>query len=217
MAVRKLKKSYQNVTGFFPSNLLRRLVQFDSMLERDFILLLDMHPAVRRFSEQPMKIRFIDGSGAAQVYVPDFHVEFTGGRFLGRSITRPWIVETKYRRDLAENWPKIRPKLRAGFSEAARRNSQFHVVTESCLSCIPLTNAKFLRPFLNSDLPAAALEDIVATLQLVGRTTVGVFSSQARNWQTVNPGHIIWTAVAKRMIAVDFEMPLGPETTIWVR
>src|ERR1017187_4079 len=103
MAVRKLKKSYQNVTGLFPSNLLRRLVQFDSMLERDFILLLDLHPSVRWFAEQPMKIRFIDASGVDQVYVPDFYVEFKGGRFLGRNVKRPWIVETKYRRDLVEN------------------------------------------------------------------------------------------------------------------
>jgi hypothetical protein len=218
MPVRKLKKSYQNVTGLFPSNLLRRLVQFDSMLERDFILLLDMHPAVRWFSEQPMKIRFIDGSGDDQVYVPDFHIEFAGGRFLGRDVARPWIVETKYRRDLTENWPKIRPKLRAGFREAARRNSQFHIVTESCLSCIPLTNAKFLRPFLNSDLPATALDEVLAALQTAGQTTVGaLLSSQTWNRHGINPSHVIWSAVAKRMIAADFEMPLGPETTIWVR
>ncbi len=51
MPVRKLKKSYRNVTGLFYSNRLRRLVQFDSMLERDFILILDIHPAVRWFAK----------------------------------------------------------------------------------------------------------------------------------------------------------------------
>ena len=96
MAVRKLKKSYQNVTGRFYSTLLNRLVQFDSRLERDFILLLDMHPVVRWFAEQPMKIRFTDESGVQQVYVPDFLITFHGGRFLGRKAHRPWIVETKY-------------------------------------------------------------------------------------------------------------------------
>jgi hypothetical protein len=56
MLVRKLKKSHRNVTGRFYSTLLNRLVQFDSLLERDFILLLDMHPSVRWFAEQPLKI-----------------------------------------------------------------------------------------------------------------------------------------------------------------
>ncbi|XWK52485.1 Tn7 transposase TnsA N-terminal domain-containing protein [Tunturiibacter empetritectus] len=177
-----------------------------------------MHPAVRWFSEQPMKIRFIDETGVDQVYVPDFHIEFTSGRFLGRDVTRPWIVETKYRSDLAENWPKIRQKLRAGFREATRRNSQFHIVSEACLSCIPLTNAKFVRPFLNSDLSAAMLDEVVAALRSAGRTTVRAFlTSQTWNYHTVDPRQVIWSAIAKRMISSDFEMPFGPETTIWVR
>src|ERR1700761_7837751 len=117
MAVRKLKKSYQNVTGLFCSALLNRSVQFDSLLERDFILLLDMHPSVHWFAEQPMKIRFRDADDAEQVYVPDFLVAFNSDRFLGKSARRPWIVETKYRSELAENWKTIRPKLRAGFRE----------------------------------------------------------------------------------------------------
>lgn len=218
MPVRRLKKSYQNVTGLFPSNLLRRLVQFDSILERDFILLLDMHPSVLSFAEQPMKIRFVDGNGADQVYVPDFQITFTSGRFLGRNVIRPWIVETKYRSDLAENWPKIRPKLRAGFREACRRDAQFHIVSESCLSCIPLSNAKFLRRFSNSDLPAATLDEVVAALQSAGRTTVGAFlSSQTWSRHALDPSHVIWSAIAKRMIAADFEIPLGPKTIIWVR
>lgn len=95
MPVRALKNSYRNVTGLFFSRKLGRLVQFDSMLERDFILLLDMHTAVGSFAEQPMKVDWLDREGVSQVYVPDFLISFTGDVFLGRRIWRPWIVETK--------------------------------------------------------------------------------------------------------------------------
>jgi hypothetical protein len=70
MPVRKLKKSYKNVTGLYFSRKLGRPVQFDSMLERDFILLLDLHPSVLSFAEQPMRIRWLSSDGLPQVYVP---------------------------------------------------------------------------------------------------------------------------------------------------
>jgi hypothetical protein len=216
MPVRKLKKSYQNVTGFFHSNLLRRLVQFDSILERDFILLLDVHPAVRWFSEQPMKIRFIDATGVDQVYVPDFHIEFTGDRFLGRDVTRPWIVETKYRSDLAENWPRVRPKIRAGFHEAHKRHSSFHIVTESRMATAELSNARFLKRFANAELPAGVLEELLNKLRSTGRTSVGSLLSVGLSFPSRVGEQAIWTAIARRLILADFERPLGPETLVWI-
>ena len=77
-----------------------------------------------------MKIRFFDADAEAQLYVPDFHVRFSGGRFLGRRVRRPWIVETKYSRDVTDNWEGIRPKVRAGVGEASKLHSVFHIVTE---------------------------------------------------------------------------------------
>lgn len=218
MPVRILKKSYQNVTGLFFSTLLKRHVQFDSLLERDFILLLDMHPAVRWFTEQPMKIRYRDRDGIEQIYVPDFLIEFEDLRFLGRSVRQRWIVETKYRCDLKANWSKIRPKLRAGFCEARRRKAQFRIVTESCLSSVSLRNAKFLRPFLNVDLSAAVVAELIGTVRMAGRTTVGALLCCPPNIQLNEKfSYFIWASVAKRMVAADLEMPLGAETTIWVR
>lgn len=218
MPVRRLKKNYQNVTGLFYSNLLRRLVQFDSILERDFILLLDVHPAVRWFAEQPMRIRYRDGEGLDQIYVPDFLIHFEASCFMGKCARRPWIVETKYRSDLIAKWPKIRPKLRAGFREAHRRNSQFHIVTESCLSTIPLANARFLRRFMNIDLPEVLLNELTNWVRKSGRMTVGdVLSSPGLGRQVGNVGQVIWAAVAKRMVAAEFDIPLGLETAIWVR
>lgn len=217
MAVRKLKKSYRNVTGLFYSSLLRRLVQFDSVLERDFILLLDMHPAVRWFAEQPMKIPYTGVEGFKQIYVPDFLIEFEGLRFLGRGVCRSWIVETKYRCDLKANWSKIRPKLRAGFREAHRRNAQFHIVTETCLSSVSLTNAKFLRPFLNADMPSSVIAEVISTVRMAGRTTVDALLSCPPNIQNEKFSYVIWAAIARRLLAAEFEKPLGPETIIWAR
>ncbi len=151
MPVRKLKKSYQNVTGRVYSGRLHRSVQFDSLLEREFIDILNLHPAVRAFEEQPMKIGYVDENGNRQVYVPDFYVRFKGGEFLGRKVNRPWIVETKYRSDLHENWQRIKPKLRAGFRVAVLDRCTFRVVSESILNGPVAKNVKFLKRFINAE------------------------------------------------------------------
>lgn len=219
MAVRKLKKSHQNVTGRFYSTLLNRLVQFDSLLERDFILLLDMHPAVRWFAEQPLKILVGHETGAQQFYVPDFLITFHAGGFLGWRTCKPWIVETKYCSDLRANWLKIRPKLRAGVREARRRDSQFRVITESRLATVDLANARFLRRYLNADVPPETVESVVRVAQAARRTTIGDLSSEIMisGHQAGKVDQAIWVAIARRLIAADFDKPFGPQTMVWVR
>ncbi len=216
MAVRKLKKSYQNVTGRFYSTLLNRLVQFDSLLERDFILLLDLHPDVRWFAEQPMRIPVGPEDGPEQFYVPDFLVTFHGGGFLGWKTLRPWIVETKCSSDLRANWPKLRRKFRAGVREARKRDCLFRIVTESRLFATELANAQFLRRYANVDIPPAAIETILRTIQMSGRTTIANLSSTTMaQVGSIHPA--VWVAIAKRLIAAEFCKPFGPQTTVWVR
>lgn len=218
MAVRKLKKSYQNVTGRFYSTLLNRLVQFDSLLERDFILLLDMHPAVRWFAEQPLKVP-LGNDSTGQYYVPDFLITFNTGRFLGRRTVRPWIVETKYRCDLKANWLKLRPKFKAGVHEAHKRASQFRIVTETRLSTAGLENARFLRRCCNADVRPEAIECVIQTVRAAGQMTIGDLSSQTARLglRAGQADHTIWIAIAKRLIAAEFDQPFGPQTIVWVR
>ena len=198
MPVRKLQKSYRNVTGLFYSNRLRRLVQFDSMLERDFILILDLHPSVRWFAEQPMRIPWVDEAGARQTYVPDFRITFRGGVFLGRQTRRPWLVETKYRGDLLENWERIKPKVRAGFGEAAQRRLTFHIVTETDISGHPLENAKFLRKFVNSDVPPELIRVLLDRLTGGFQTTPAILLGKVStsDIEKSSLDQALWTAIS---------------------
>ena len=218
MPVRKLKKSYRNVTGLFYSRRLRRLVQFDSLLERDFIQLLDIHPAVLSFAEQPVRIEFTDEQGTDLVYVPDFHVTFRSGVFLGRRVKHPWIVETKYQSDLKENWPKIAPKARAAVRSARRCESIFHIITEACLEGPPLENARFLRRYMNSE-PSKEVLSVV--LDEVRSRREGITVGDLRESLHVQHyGHLdeqaLWCALAHRLVFADLERPLTSQTLVWM-
>jgi hypothetical protein len=69
----------RNVVGYFPSLKMRRMVQFESTLERDLIYLLDFDRRVAAFEEQPLKIVY-QHEGKTLSYTPDFQVAFAGGQ-----------------------------------------------------------------------------------------------------------------------------------------
>jgi hypothetical protein len=73
MSVRKVSNRGGNIIGHFPSLKLGRMVAFESLIERDFIYLLDFEPGVTWFTEQPLTI-FYWYEGKTLGYTPDFHV-----------------------------------------------------------------------------------------------------------------------------------------------
>ena len=58
MPVRNVSNRGGNVIGKFPSIKMGRMVAFESLLERDFIYLLDHAEEVTWFEEQPLTIEF---------------------------------------------------------------------------------------------------------------------------------------------------------------
>jgi hypothetical protein len=73
MPVRKVSNRGGNIIGRFPSIKMGRMIAFESLLERDFIYLLDHDPAVDWFEEQPLRIEYLYDGKRLQ-YTPDFHV-----------------------------------------------------------------------------------------------------------------------------------------------
>lgn len=80
MSVRKISNRGGNTIGHFPSLKLDRMVAFESLIERDFIYVLDFEPDVTWFAEQPLTIPY-QYNGKALSYTPDFHV-IKGGQNL---------------------------------------------------------------------------------------------------------------------------------------
>lgn len=75
MPVRKIKKSYRQVTGVLSSKKNGRMIHSESTLERDLYLLLDFDPMVKSFEEQPVKVPHILNSGKGSLWTPDCLVE----------------------------------------------------------------------------------------------------------------------------------------------
>jgi hypothetical protein len=73
MPVRTVSNRGGNIVGKFPSIKMRRMIAFESLLERDFIYLLDYDTDVEWFEEQPLTIEY-QYQGKTLHYTPDFRL-----------------------------------------------------------------------------------------------------------------------------------------------
>jgi hypothetical protein len=118
MPVRTVSNRGGNIIGKFPSLKMGRMIAFESLLERDFIYLLDYDANVEWFEEQPLTIEYPD-EGKIRHYTPDFHLLERGERIL---------VECKPEcfTDQDEN----RQKFAAAREWCSERRWTFRVVTD---------------------------------------------------------------------------------------
>jgi hypothetical protein len=136
MPVRTVSNWGGNIIGRFPSLKLERMVDFESLIERDFIYLLDFDSDVVSFTEQPFTIEYEHG-GKVLRYTPDFHVIRNG---------KSSLVECKPEKvvDSARN----QRKFAAAQAWCATQGWTFEVVTDAQLrSGYRLSNVRLLTQF----------------------------------------------------------------------
>lgn len=75
MPVRKIKKNYRSVTGYFASVKNGRNIAYESLLERDFFLLLEFDRLVSSYEEQPLRLSYRYGNKDLP-YTPDALVQY---------------------------------------------------------------------------------------------------------------------------------------------
>ena len=82
MKARKVvTRSGRKLRGYFPSVKLGRMVEWESLLERDAILLMEFSPGVKSFREQPELIQYRDGD-VVRRYFPDFEITTTDAELI---------------------------------------------------------------------------------------------------------------------------------------
>jgi len=213
MPVRRPKLHYQSVGGSLASTRLARPIYYESLLERDFFLTLDLHPAVESFEEQPIRVHWVDPSGMERIYVPDVLVRFRPERrFLGRPTKAPVIFELKFRDDLGKHWDSLKPKLRAGLHLAKQRGCNFKILTEQQIRGIALQNAEFIRKHLHGQLDQDAASAIMRLVRMKSEVSAEELATSASRTgrATQEVLDYVWALVARGRLSVDLEFPISP-------
>jgi hypothetical protein len=165
MAVRSVTSRGRNIVGRFPSLKVERMVAFESLIEQDFLYVLDYERDVTTFAEQPLVIKYC-WQGKTRHYTPDFLV--VRGQ-------RHELVECKLHARLhtEENQRKF---------TAARQWCQeigwtFTTVTDQELRSGPrLENIKLLTRYARLEVAPAVVGCAIARLHehMVDRTLMGL-------------------------------------------
>ena len=134
MKSRKITNSGGNkVIGKFPSLKLNKVVWYESLLERDYLYLLEFDPDVVSFREQPGRIYYIR-DGKKRRYTPDLLVQRRDGTH---------IVEVKPKEKLADE--KLIHVFRIARHVCSGEGYEFKVATEELIRLQPrLDNVKLL-------------------------------------------------------------------------
>lgn len=154
MPVRQIFPRRGSAVGKFPSLKMQRMIAFESLLERDFIYLLDQDAEVAWFEEQPVRIAYQDEAKLLH-YTPDFHLVECGKHVL---------VECKPTRFVASD--ENRPKFAAAQAWCASQGWEFRLVTEQQVrgGC-RLANVKLLTQYARQPPDPGLCSQIYACLQ----------------------------------------------------
>jgi hypothetical protein len=154
MPVRKVSNHRGSAVGRFPSMKMQRMIAFESLIERDFIYLLDYDPFVTWFEEQPVRIEY-EYAEKQLHYTPDF---------LLVEQKQQVLVECKPEKfvDTEEN----RRKFAVARQWCQGKGWQFRIVTEKEIrSGYRLQNVKLLTQYARQQIDPLVGSQILAVLR----------------------------------------------------
>ena len=195
--------SFVSCAGYYRSSKMGAEFPFESLSERDAMVLLDIDPGVLRFHAQPETFRWMQ-AGRRRRYTPDILVEFTGGDREYRE------VKTKKMKDQD---PTLCGRLDRILIECAMRTATFSFWTREEIQRQPrLCNARRLRSsldFLDSEAvqtvgAAIAVEGLPSTLGALAQRLGGGIKSDAT----------ILALAACGELAIDITAPLNAATPV---
>lgn len=150
-----------------PSMKLGRMVECESILEGDVVLLLEYSPGVLSYQEQPALIHYWDGE-RMRAYFPDFEALLSDGSRVH--------LEIKPSKKLSK--PKIAEKYRAIASHYKQTPTQFRIVTELECQREPLRSNLRRLSYVRTKLTAEVLPMRAELVRLLGQMPITLATSE---------------------------------------
>lgn len=201
MRVRKVvTRRGRRFRGYFPSRKLHRMVAWESLLERDAILLLEVSPGVVSFREQPTVIQYFDGKDLCDYY-PDFEVVLADGSL--------FHLEVKTTTKLKS--PKVASKFAAIAAHYQKKGLGFRIVTEQELQREPLLGNAQVLAYLkgNTGRPLPSLQEI--------RGNIGTNTFAFSKAEAVLGRDTVLHLITHGILGCDLNQPLAGNTLLSIQ
>lgn len=199
MAMRKVvTRSGRHIRGLFPSTKNQRMVAWESLLERDAIILFELSPGVVSYEEQPSVEIYYDDSSPRK-YFPDFAVTLRNG-----SVAH---VEVKPAEKLKGRTTRARFSLIAAQYE--RQARQFWILTDDEIRKEPrLSNLKLLAYHRRETLMPLHLDTLLSALEPRTSASFADFS------EVFGGPTLVFRLLAAGLLTCDLNEPIQNGTAI---
>lgn len=213
---RKIAPTRRSVSGAYAFRG-HTAVEFESTLERDFIMQAEFSLNVLDIIPQPARIPFYGINRQEYTYTPDFLVYYRLGSRSYHNYPKPRLVEVKPEAEWRTNWRKWLPKWKAAYRFAQQNGWEFHIHDESRIRNQALNNIRWLSRYKNMQFPA---EETLMLIDAVRETGSVAFSHLLSRfflgmYQATGQAHI-WHLIATRKLDCDITKPLTQNTELWI-
>lgn len=224
--VRKVRENPFSVTARLSSSKLGRMVQAESLLEYDFLSILDFDPRVEKYGEQCLVLPWADGpTGRKRRYCPDVLVKFHPHAIKADPRLRATIYEVKPHEVLRAQWPELKLKYRAVRRSLSGTGVRFRLMTDSRIDPVFAKNVQFLLTYKHERFQnekSRQDREIDAELLAMVWQLRGTITPQAvldHFGQTFELRARVltrlWYAVATCVFDCDLVTPLNMNTPLW--
>ena len=213
MAVRKIPKNHIFVTGGYSSSKNEAMDAFESLLEKDYLLLLDADETVESFEVQPVRIPV---KGVPRGYVPDVLVRYRSDPITG-ALRKPLLVEVKRSDYLKLHEVKYAPKFAAAATYAENLGWEFRPVDETEIRLPRLRNIKFLREYRNvSPTEADSLRVLQVLEEHDGQSSANRLLGDlaANDDERLYWLPVLWSLVFNKRMWTDLNVPFGGDVPL---
>ncbi|WP_319469992.1 heteromeric transposase endonuclease subunit TnsA [uncultured Pseudodesulfovibrio sp.] len=214
--VRKIKSTRRSISGSYVFRG-ESAIQFESSLERDFLIRLEFNLAVLDVIPQPCEIPFTDGNGQSRTYTPDFLVYYKMGNSCYANHIRPQLIEVKPEAHWRANRRKWLLKWKAAYRYAKEKGWFFHIHDESRIRDQVYKNIRFLERYKQMSFAPEESEWVTKNIQTKGAISIDRILARhfMGNYRSEGLSHI-WYLLATRKLDCDMSLPLNEQTELWV-
>lgn len=211
---RKIKPTRRSVSGMVVLDG-NAIVEYESTLERDFVIRQAFDRRVERILHQPITLRYLASNGRRFDYTPDFLVVFKADQ--SGKCDPPLLVEVKSQKELDDDWVSLRPKFRAAVRYAREQGMRFSIRNENRIYGQFLENIYFLRRFRRMDVSDDETEQLLRALNIIEPTPLRDLAERVpiEAVSAVGASLHLWHLVATRHLECDMYAPLSEKSVVW--
>ncbi|MDM0007474.1 TnsA endonuclease N-terminal domain-containing protein [Variovorax sp. J22R203] len=190
--------------------------EFESALERDFLMGMAWDAEVDWFVTQPLTLKYELAPSIWIPYTPDVLTSFVSRN--GLPARRPLLCEIKYREELNTGWRRLRRKFRAAKAYCDSHGWDWSVLDEHAIRGPKLNNIRFLWSYQRAPMYEREVAPILGALARLKTACLAEVSDQL-GASALRRSEIIWTwwcLVARKRIQFDITQGIRQDTVFWL-